>query len=870
VSANRGGAGSERVNDPSRDGRARRRRTPPGGRVDSASALDELRAWMAARGWRPHAFQEEMWAAWARGESGLLHVSTGAGKTYAAVFAPLAAIRAGADGAADETRSRARRIRPRGPRLIYLTPLRALARDLELAIRRPVDELGWPIRIESRTGDTSSSARQRQRRRMPDVLLTTPESLCVLLAHESAADVFGDLDTVVVDEWHELIGSKRGSQTELALARLRALAPALRTWALSATLGNLDEAARAAVGVGALEPRVVRGEIERRVTVETLVPPDGIDQFPWAGHLGLRMLEPLLEHLDLDRSTLVFTNTRSQAELWYRAFVTAHPEHFDRIALHHGSLDRAERELVEDGLARGRITLVVATSSLDLGVDFAPVEQVVQIGSPRGIARLIQRAGRSGHRPGAEARVLCVPTNALELFEYAAVRDAVARGEIEARRPLRAPLDVLAQHLVTLALARPFDADEALAEIRTASSYRDLPDDDWRWTLDLLAGGGALLDKYPEYHRLVRRPDGRYEVADRRTARQHRLNIGTITADGTVRVQFLNGRTIGHVEERFVARLRPGESFLFGGRTLELVGQKGLDVRVRKARGDTRHTPRWIGGRLPLSDCLAAAVRRALERCRALPEDPGTGRALPPEILAAAPIVDAQRRISRLPAADELLLEILTSRDGTHLFAFPFEGRLVHEGLAALLALRLGRRARATFSIAFDDRGFELLVPRALEERPYPFAEHLDPSLWNADGLVEDIAATIDLADMARRRFRDVARVAGLVWQTWPGRAATLRNLQASAGLLFDVFSRHDPGNLLVRQARDEVLEAEFDRDRMLATLARLRASTMRIVETTRPSPLAFPLVVERVRAHVSHETLLERVDRLRRQYASS
>ncbi|HEU4537758.1 MAG TPA: DEAD/DEAH box helicase, partial [Polyangiaceae bacterium] len=413
---------------------ARPRRLSPLAPAPPGASLERLRGWFLSKGWAPFAFQEEAWAAFRAGKSGLVHVPTGAGKTYAAYFGPLA-----------ETLDAGQR----GLQIVYITPLRAVSRDIELALRAPVEALGYGLEVESRTGDTSSSARQRQKRRPPEVLITTPESLSLLLCQADAAAYFAGLRAVLVDEWHELLSTKRGTQVELALARLRRFAPGLRTWAMSATLANLREAARAAVGAGA-EPALVTAPLARPVQVETLLPSE-VDAFPWAGHLGLTMLEPVLEVIAKKGTTLLFTNTRSQAERWYQAIVEARPRWQDKIALHHGSLDRAERERVEGGLKAGTLRAVVATSSLDLGVDFAPVERVVQIGSPKGVGRMLQRAGRAAHRPGAPSELWLVPTHALELVEIAAARRALAAAAVEARAPLDRPFDVLAQHLVTCA-----------------------------------------------------------------------------------------------------------------------------------------------------------------------------------------------------------------------------------------------------------------------------------------------------------------------------------------------------------------------------------------------------------------------------------
>ncbi len=799
--------------------------------------LDALRGWFQTQGWTPFPFQEEAWAAYARGESGLIHVPTGAGKTYAAYIGPLA-----------EVAERGQK----GLQILYITPLRAVSRDVELALRCPLSVLQADIDVESRTGDTSSSVRQRQRQRLPEVLITTPESLSILLTNERAAELFSTLRAVILDEWHELLASKRGTQVELALARLRRFAPGLRTWALSATLANLDEAARTAVGAHAT-PTFIRADLERPIDIQTLVP-DSVDGFPWAGHLGFSMLEKVAAWLDPAQSTLLFTNTRSQAERWFEGLRFARPELEPHLALHHGSIDRETREAVERGLKEGHVRLVVCTSSLDLGVDFGPVERVVQVGSPKGIARTLQRAGRSAHRPGATCRLLFVPTHALELVEMAAAREALERREVESRPPRRKPLDVLAQHLVTCALGGGFTREALLAEVREATSYADLTDEEFEWTLALVREGGPTLRGYPEFRRVVEH-EGRFVVADARIARLHRLNVGTITSDATMQLRYWNGARLGNVEESYISRLRPGDTFLFAGKRLEFCRVKDMAAYVKPAKAKATQTPRWSGSRLPLSGSLAAAMRRTLDEAR-------QGHLDTPELAAARPVLEAQTKLSRLPAEGTCLAELCQTRDGHHLFLYPFEGRLVHEGLAALLALRLTRLQKATFSLSVNDYGIELLTPAA-----FPFEEALGPALFTRERLVEDILESVNLSELARRQFRDIARVAGLVLPGLPSARKSTRQVQASSSLLYDVFAKYDPDNLLLIQARREVLEQHFEESRLARTLRRLEDSPLEVVHVRRPTPLAFPLVVERISASLSSESLLERVQRLKERW---
>lgn len=811
---------------------------------------------MAQRGWRPWDFQRQAWEAYERGESGLINVPTGAGKTYAAYLGPLGEL---LDSPAD------------GLTILYITPLRAVSRDIELALRLPAEELGAKLTIGSRTGDTKASVRAKQRERLPNVLVTTPESLTLLLTQERGRELFADLRCVIVDEWHELLSSKRGTQVELALARLRSWKPALRTWALSATIANIEEAARAAVGVHPIRPAtLIRATIDRPIVIESLLPND-IRKFPWAGHMGLAMLDPLLEWLDPARSTLIFTNTRSQSERWYQAIRWAKPEwHAEGwVRLHHGSIDRAERERVEAGLKSGDVRLVVATSSLDLGVDFAPVERVVQIGSPKGISRLVQRAGRSGHRPGETCRVLCVPTHALELVEIAASRRAVREGLVEPRLPIESPLDVLSQHLVTCALGGGFRPDELFEEVRTTAAFAKLSRAEFDWAMDLVERGGATLRAYPMFHRIAPDPlrPGVYHVPDKRIGQLHKLNVGTITGDATVSLRYVSGKRLGSIEEGFVSRLREGEKFFFAGKVVEFVRMEDSEAIVRASRGKASLTPIWSGTRLPISESLGEAVREALEVCEGPAPSTGDAALSPtePELACFAPVAVIQRRISVLPRHDETLIELTKTRDGHHLFIYPFDGRLVHGGMAALLAFRLARARPLTVTTAANDYGFELLCPEPIEIDEVLLRDGL-----SAKDLAQDAAASVNLGEMARRQFREVARVAGLVVQTYPGSPKTGRQLQVSSGLLYDVMRDFDPDNLLMVQSRREVLERQFEQSRLARTLARVSQGPLRIVRTARPSPLALPLVVERIGAQLSTESVLDRIERMRKAWGES
>ncbi|MDR9413043.1 MAG: ligase-associated DNA damage response DEXH box helicase [Spiribacter sp.] len=809
----------------------------------STAPRHALDAWFTASGWTPAPFQIATWQAYAEGQSGLIHSATGSGKSLAAWGGPVMA------GLADQAAAGGRPAT--GLKVLWITPLRALAGDTLESLQQAAAGVGLDWQVEKRTGDTGASARRRQRQRPPQALVTTPESLSLLLSYADADTRFQGLQAVIVDEWHELLGSKRGVQLELCLARLRAINPALRTWGLSATLGNLDEAMRTLLGPEPIHGgTLIEGAAPKPLRIESLLPA-ATDRFPWAGHLGTHLLSGVIAHLEGPGSCLLFTNTRAQAELWFESLLRARSDWLEGLGLHHGSIDRSLRERIEDGLRAGDFRCVVATSSLDLGVDFAPVDRVVQIGSPKGIGRLAQRAGRCGHQPDGQSGILCVPTHALELIEIAAARRAWQAGEVEARRPLRQSLDVLAQHLVTLAAGGGFDADLLREEVRRTHAFAELSDAAWNWTLAFVTQGGPVLEAYPDFHRVVCGQDGRYRIADRRQASRHRMHIGTITSDAAIAVRYQGGGYIGTIEESFIARLRTGDVFLFGGKSLELIRVRDLTAYVRRATRRRQAVPRWQGGRLPLSSALASRVLELLAEAR-------DGDFSEPELAAIRPLLATQASWSALPRQGELLVERTRSREGEHLFIFPFAGRLAHEGLATLAAWRLGQISPATFSIAVNDYGFELL------SREIPPLDTSDlRRVLATENLIEDLFASMNASELARRQFRDIARVAGLIFQGYPGRGKTARQLQASSGLLFDTISRYDPDNRLLDQARREVLENALEIRRIQETLETLANATIQLKEPERFTPLAFPLWAERQRSRLTTQTWQDRVTRM-------
>jgi ATP-dependent helicase Lhr and Lhr-like helicase len=791
-----------------------------------------IHRWFAAQDWTPFAFQQEVWAAMAAGESGLLHATTGSGKTYAVWLGALL---------------RAQDLA--GVQVLWLTPMRALAADTTRALQAPLAALLPSWKVGQRTGDTPSAERARQDKRLPQALVTTPESLSLMLTRENASAELGSVHTVVVDEWHELIASKRGVQVQLALARLRRLNPNLVVWGLSATLGNLDDARATLLGTAAVPQRQVQGRFDKALLIDTLLPKEP-GRFSWGGHLGAQMQQPVIEEIERSGTTLVFTNTRSQAEIWYQWLLTARPDWAGLVALHHGSLDRQTRDWVELGLKEGRLKAVVATSSLDLGVDFLPVERVLQIGSAKGVARLLQRAGRSGHAPGRPSRVTLVPTNTLELVEAAAARRAALAGQVEARTSPNKPLDVLVQHMVTVALGGGFVADELFAEVRSTMAYAELSREEFDWALAFVERGGDSLTAYPEYHRVVF-VGGRWRVPDRGIARRHRLQVGTIVSDASMQVKWLSGGTLGSIEEGFISRLSKGDNFVFAGRVLEYVRTQDMAAYVRVASKKSGVVPSWAGGKMPLSSELAAAVQ-------ALLEEAANGQFKDIEMQAARPMLQAQARLSKLPRLGQLLVERFHSREGQHLFIYPFAGRNVHMGLAQLWAFRLAKTQPNTFSLSINDYGLEILCAKPIEFA----ASHVQALLTNAD-LLPDVLASLNSGQLAQRRFREIARVAGLVFGGYPGAPKSMRQLQASSSLFFEVFRKYDAGNRLLGQAESEVLSQELDLRRLTRTLEKLAALPVEFVELSAPSPFALPLLVERLREQLSTEKLKDRLDRL-------
>ena len=812
--------------------------------------------WFEAQGWHAFDFQRQSWENYLAGKSGLLNAPTGYGKTFALYIPVLIEwINAHPKNWQDKKKN--------GLQLIWITPLRALAKDIQRAMQEVCDAISLPWTIGLRSGDTSVSDRAKQKTQMPEVLITTPESMHLLIAQKEHAKVFDKVHTIVIDEWHELLGSKRGVQVELAISHLKALnkrnaaAAPVRVWAISATIGNLEEAMEVALGSEYKQGVIIRADITKKIEIESVFP-DEIEKFPWAGHLGIKLVEKVVPIIEQSKTTLLFTNTRGMSEIWFHTLLNTHPELAGTIALHHGSIDSEVRNWVEDALHQGILKVVVCTSSLDLGVDFRPVDTVIQIGSPKGVARFLQRAGRSGHSPDAVSKIYFLPTHSLELAEAAALKYAVKRQIIEQREPVIHAYDVLIQYLCTLAVGDGFRQEDALEEVRSCYSYKDITADEWSWLLNFITTGGSSLSSYDEYKK-VEVEGGLFKINDRKMAMRHRMGIGTIVSDVMLKVKFISGGYIGVIEERFISRLSPGDVFSLAGKNLLFVRIKDLDVLVRKSKAKKSIVPSWAGGRMPLSANLGAVLRLIYETATAPAEDQEA------EIKALKPLFDLQRQLSHVPGKDETLMEYIITKDGHHLFVYPFEGRLVHEVMAALLAFRLSRIQPLTFSIAMNDYGFELLCDQEI-----PIDNSIIQELFSTENLVEDITKSINSTEMARRKFRDISVIAGLIFRGYPGANVKSRHLQASSSLLFTVFNDYDQNNLLLKQAYLEAFNDQIEEVRLRRAMDRIYQSTIILKYPPKFTPFAFPIKVDSMRENLSSEELSDRVKKMQIQLEKS
>lgn len=806
--------------------------------------------WLKKGEKKPFNFQEDAWKYYAKGYSGLVNAPTGFGKTFS-LF--LAVVIEGINLAEQKDKKKAKdRLQ-----LIWITPLRSLAKDIARAMREVLAELELDWYVGVRNGDTTQAEKLQQKKSMPEVLLITPESLHLLLAQKGSSTLFTSLKCIVADEWHELLGSKRGVLVELAISRIKGLQKAnkkqhLRVWGISATIGNIDEALDVIEPDLAAKRIIIKAKLNKKIVIKSILP-DDIETLPWAGHLGLKLAYKLLPIIEKSKTTLIFINTRGQSEMWYQHLLNIEPELAGRIAIHHGSIDFELRNWIEDALHTGLLKAVIATSSLDLGVDFKPVDTVIQVGSPKGVARFLQRAGRSGHSPGETSKIYFLPTHALELVEAAAIKEAAKENNIESREPIIMVFDTLIQYLVTLAIGDGFDDKIIYEEIKNTHAFKMILPEEWSWIMQFITSGGDSLTAYQEFKKVSKDEiDGLWKVKSRQIAMRHRLHIGTIVSDAMLKVKFLSGGYIGMVEEYFVSKLKVGDSFTLAGRILEFVHIKDMTVIVRKSKQKKAMSPSWLGGRLPLSSNLGTVLRKKYNEVlnKTHQEE---------ELDVVYPLFLVQKERSHVPRNDELLIEMINNKEGFHLFAYPFEGRLVHEILAALVAYRLSKLVPITFSLAMNDYGFELL-----SDTEIPMDDAIAYEVFSPENLTEDISLSINSTEMARRKFRDIACISGLVFQGYPGKYIANKHLQSSAGLFFNVFSDFDKHNLLLRQAYDEVFYQQLEEPRLAAALHRIQQSTIVITYPKRFTPLSFPIKVDSLRANMSSEELEHRIERMK------
>jgi ATP-dependent helicase Lhr and Lhr-like helicase len=794
--------------------------------------MNLAKTWFTKKNWAAHAFQKQAWKAIANGQSGLLNAPTGFGKTFALWFGII-------QNYFDTKKRKQNKLH-----CLWITPLRALSKEIYLATNKVSEGLDLNYKIELRSGDSTTKDRTRQKKNNHHALITTPESLHIMLASKDYASIFSDLEFVVIDEWHELLGSKRGVQIELALSRLKSICPKLKIWGISATIGNLDEAKSILLGNDNREAVIIKSNLEKRIEVHTVFP-DEIDKYPWGGHLGIQLLPKIIPIIEENNSTLIFTNTRAQAEIWYQRLLDCTPELAGRIALHHGSLDNATRKWVEDNLHLGLLKAVVCTSSLDLGVDFQPVDTIIQIGSAKGIARFMQRAGRSGHSPNAISTIYFVPTHSLEIIEGHALKAALKKGLMESRLPYVRSFDVLIQYLVTLAVSDGFRSEQIYKEIKSTHCFESMSEREWQWCLDFITKGGSSLNAYNEFHKVVV-DAGVYKVTSRQVAMRHRMSIGTIVSSPMMQVKFMRGKRLGVIEEWFISKYKVGDVFWFTGKNLEIVNIHQMDVFVKLSKAKNGVIPSFMGGRMALSSPLSLSVREAMEAF--INRDN-----LSKELKVLEPLLYLQQEVSSVPGINELLIEQFQSKEGYHLF----DGRLVHEGMAALLSYRISILQPISFSISVNDYGFELLSDQLLEAQVL-----IDNNLFTSEHLYEDAMASFNSSQMAQRQFRDIASIAGLVFNGFPGKQKKSRHLQASSQLFFNVFEEYDATNLLLLQAHEEVLQFQLEIVRQQAAFKRINESKIIVKILEKPSPFCFPLMVERFREVYSNETIEMKVEK--------
>ncbi|MEH6694529.1 MAG: ligase-associated DNA damage response DEXH box helicase [Hyphomonas sp.] len=782
--------------------------------------------WFAARGWQARAHQLALTEAALAGESALLIAPTGGGKTLAGFLASLIEL-------ADKGRQSNSGI----PALhtLYISPLKALAVDVQRNLMAPVGEMDLPIRIETRTGDTPAHVRQRQRRNPPDVLLTTPEQLALFIASDHAKDFFADLKCVIIDEVHAMAASKRGDLLSLGLATLAEWAPACRFIGLSATVKEPEELARWL----SPEARIIRAEGGVSAEVDILV---SRERIPWSGHSGRFAVPEVYEAIKGAKMALVFVNTRSQAEFMFQELWRANEDGLP-IALHHGSLAKEQRVRVEAAMAAGQLKAVVCTSTLDLGIDWGEVDLVIQMGAPKGAARLIQRIGRANHRMDEASRAVLVPTNRFEVLECRAAEAAVEAGEIDGEGLRQGSLDVLAQHVMGRACGDGFELAPLYDEIIRAAPYAWLDWETFERIVDFVASGGYALKTYDRFHRIVRRPDGRWVARTRQDAQQHRMNVGAIVEAVQLSVRLASylgkgqagdskrtmraGHKLGEVEEYFISTLVPGDTFLFGGEVLRLIGVEGLDALVVRAVGEKPAIPSYNGGKFPLTTFLAERVRQMIH-------DPAQWDGLP------APVrewFEVQVRRSSIPPPDHLLVETFPRGERHYMVCYPFEGRLAHQTLGMLLTRRLERMGAKPLGFVASEYAMSVW---AMEDM-----SGLDMGdLFHPDMMGDDLEEWLDESALMKRTFAHCAQISGLIARNLPGKEKNSRQVSFSSDLIYDVLRSHEPDHILLQAARQDAATGLLDVRRLSDMLVRIRGKIDHNM-LERISPFAVPVMLE-------------------------
>ena len=797
--------------------------------------MTPVEKWFKSNGWRPQDFQIDCWEHYNKGENLMLHAPTGTGKTYAIW------------GGILNEYFELKEIK-QGINIIWITPLRALAVEIQKSTQQLSSDLKTGIKVDLRTGDTPQSRRIKQNQNFPFGLITTPESLHVLLSSKKHKDFFKNLRAVVVDEWHELLGTKRGVQTELAISYLRFLIPKLKTIGISATLGNKELAGEILMGLGN-NFKTITSKIKKRINVKSIIP-KSMERFPWRGHLGTHLIDEVIKIIRKGKTTLIFTNTRSQCEMWYHKIIHSYPELAGVIAMHHGSIDKKIRLWVENGLREKKLKVVVCTSSLDLGVDFSPVETCIQVGSPKGVGRFIQRAGRSGHQPNNPSTIYFLPTHAIELIESVALQEGIKKQMIEDRLPHINSYDVLLQFLTTLAVGGGFFPDQIFPVIKKTFSFHAINSNKWKWILNFLTKGSQSLEYYDEFKKVHISEDGMMTVHDKGVALRHRLSMGTIVSDSVLKIKYQTGKYLGTIEEWFISKLSRGDVFTFAGRNLELLTLNGMEVIVRKSKVKKAKIPAWIGGRFSFSSNLSDLLKNTFHNKKNYSTR---------EFKALKSIFKQQNRESKIPNSDELLIERFKTREGFHTLFYLFEGYAVNEAISSLLAYRISLLKPITFTISVNDYGFELLSDQEFDRNIF-----LENNLLTKEYLLDDLSKSVNISEMSRRKFREIAVISGLVFQGYPRKPIKTKHLQSGSQLFYDVFKEHEPENLLYLQAINETFDHGIESPRIQRSFEKIENLKIVWKDCKYPTPLSFPLITDRIRSKLSSESV---EDRIRKMY---